>query len=58
MTIYVPLAHTIIKGPLDQSLMKMVFKVFIKPLFHVSYRLLGALEESIYSKNEPFYMKM
>lgn len=51
MTIYVPIAHTLIKGPLEQHLMKMILKAFIKPLLHISYKLLKAIEAAICSQN-------
>lgn len=52
VNLYVPLAHTIIKGPLEQTLMKKIFKAFAKPTLYASFKLIESVERAISSQNE------
>lgn len=47
VTIYVPLAHSLITGPLEQQLMKVILKSFMLPSLHIVHKLIESIQGSI-----------
>jgi len=43
MTLYAALAHTMIKGPIEQNLMKKILRAFLFPVLATTNRLISTL---------------